>query len=83
MDAAENLAALLHPVPDDPAMAMRTDRRERVDRALETVEGVMLSGYDHFEGLVVFVFANFTCSHTATLSRAAGVVAVSDLLSPE
>jgi hypothetical protein len=25
---------------------------------------VMLSGYDHFKRLVIFILANFTCSHT-------------------
>jgi hypothetical protein len=25
---------------------------------------VMLSGYDHFKRLVIFILANFACSHT-------------------
>ncbi len=64
MDAAEDFSSLLHAVTDDPALAVRANRRQRVDRALEAIEGVMLSGNDHFKGLVIFIFANFACSHT-------------------
>ena len=35
-----------------------------MDRAFEAIERVMLSGYDHFKRLVIFVFTNFGCSHT-------------------
>ena len=64
MDAAEDFSALLHTVPDNPAVAVRTNRRERMDRALETIEGVMLAGNNHFERLVILIFASFACSHT-------------------
>ena len=64
VDAAENLSLRFHAVPDDSAVAMRTNRRQRVYRALEAVERVMLAGNDHFKRLVIFVFANFACSHT-------------------
>jgi len=64
MDAAEDFAALLHAVPNNPTVAMRANRRERMDRALETIEGVMLAGNNHFERLVILIFANFACSHT-------------------
>ncbi len=64
MDTAEDLAALLHAVPNNPAVAVRANRRERMDRALETVEGVVLPGHNHFECLVILIFANFACSHT-------------------
>ena len=64
MDAAEDFATLLHTVPDNPAVAVRTNRRERMDRALETIEGVMLAGHNHFERLVILIFTNFACSHT-------------------
>ncbi len=63
MDAAEDLTALLHAVPNNPAVAVRANRRERMNRALETVEGVMLAGNDHFKRLVIFIFANFAFSH--------------------
>ena len=64
MDAAENLSVRFDAVSDDPAVAMRTNWRQRVDRTLEAVESVMLAANDYFERLVIFVFANFTCSHT-------------------
>ncbi len=64
MDAAEDFSALLHAVPDHPAVAVRANRRERVDRAFETIEGVMLASHNHFERLVILIFTNFTCSHT-------------------
>ena len=38
MDAAEDFSALLHAVPDHPAVAVRANRRERMDRAFETIE---------------------------------------------
>ena len=64
MNAAEDFAVGFYTVPDDPAIAVWTDRRQRVDRALEAIECVMLSGYDHFKRLVIFVLANFACRHT-------------------
>jgi hypothetical protein len=70
MDTAEDLARLLHAVSDDPAVAVRANRRERVDRALEAVKGVVLAGNDHFKRLVIFILANFAFSHIG-LSRAA------------
>jgi hypothetical protein len=64
MNAAEDLSVGFHTVPNDSAVAVRADRRQCVDRTFETIERVMLTGYDHFKRLVVFVFANFACSHT-------------------
>jgi len=64
MDAAEDFAALLHAVSNNPAVTVRADRRERVDRAFETIEGVMLASHNHFERLVILIFTNFACSHT-------------------
>lgn len=43
---------------------MWTDWGQRVDRAFKAIERVMLTIYDHFEGLVILVFANFACTHT-------------------
>ena len=63
MDTAENLAPLLNAVPDDPAAAMWANRGQGMDRALETVECVMLPSHNDFKRLVIFVFANFACSH--------------------
>jgi hypothetical protein len=64
MDATENLSVRFDAVSDDPAVAMRANRCQRVDRALEAVEGVVLPTDDYFERLVILIFANFTCSHT-------------------
>ena len=64
VDATENLALLFNTVTDDPAVAVGTNRRERVDCALEAIEGVMLAGNDYLKRLVIFIFANFACSHT-------------------
>ena len=64
MNAAEDFSVGFHPVPNDSTIAMRADWCQRVDRALEAIERVMLAGYDHFKRLVIFIFANFACSHT-------------------
>jgi hypothetical protein len=64
MDTTEDFAVRLDTVPDDTATAVRANRRQRVDCALEAVEDVALSGNDHFKSLVIFVFANFACRHT-------------------
>jgi hypothetical protein len=73
MDAAEDLSVGLYAVSDDSAVTVRTDRRQRVDRAFEAIECVMLTGYHHFKRLVIFIFANFACSHTQ-LFRASAVL---------
>jgi hypothetical protein len=80
MDAAEDLSVSFHAVSDNPAMAVWADRRQRVDRAFETIECVMLSGYDHFKRLVIFILANFACSHTQLFSRFCIFAAVSSCL---
>jgi hypothetical protein len=64
MDTTKDLSIGFHPVADDPAVAVRANRRQRVDCTLETIEGVMLAGDDYFKRLVIFIFANFACSHT-------------------
>jgi hypothetical protein len=64
MSAAEDFSIRLYAMPHDPAVAVRTNRRQRVDRAFEAIECVMLSGYDYFKRLVIFILANFACSHT-------------------
>jgi hypothetical protein len=69
VDAAEDFSVSFNAVPDDPAVAIRANRRQRVDGALEAVEGVTLPADDYFKRLVIFVFANLTCSHTQ-ISRA-------------
>jgi hypothetical protein len=64
MDATEDLSIGFHAVADHPAVAVRANRCERVDCAFEAIEDVMFTGNDHFERFVIFIFANFACSHT-------------------
>jgi hypothetical protein len=64
MATAEVFAPLLPAVPNNPTVAVRANRCQRVDRALEAIEGVMLAGHNYFERLVILIFANFACSHT-------------------
>src|SRR5207302_9333473 len=63
--AAEEGAFLLEPVPDDADAAMGTGRRQRVDRALERIEGVGCAALGDLKGLVVIVTAGFTSRHGA------------------
>jgi hypothetical protein len=67
MDAAKDLSIGFHAVADHPALAVRANRRERVDCALKAVEGVMLASDDYLKRLVIIIFANFACSHTQTV----------------
>ena len=62
--AAVDLSVGFNAVPDNPAVAVRANRRQRMDRALEAVEGVPFSTNDYLKRLVIFIFANFACSHT-------------------
>ena len=64
MNAAEDFAVGFHPVPNDSTIAMRANWCQSVDRAFEAIERVMLTGYDHFKRLIIFILANFACSHT-------------------
>jgi hypothetical protein len=65
--AAEDLSVGFHAVPHNPAVAVRANRRQRMDSALEAIEGVVLPANDYFKRFVIFVFANFACSHTQIL----------------
>jgi hypothetical protein len=64
MDATEDLSIGFHAVAHHPAVAVWANRRERMDCALEAIEGVTFAGKDHFKRFVIFIFANFACSHT-------------------
>jgi hypothetical protein len=77
MDAAKDLSIGFYTVPDHPTVAVRANRRKRVDRALKAIEDVALVGDHHFERLVIFVFANFAFRHTS-VSSAVAFAAVSD-----
>lgn len=63
MHAAKDLPAFLHAMPNDPATATRTLRRQGVNRAFETVEDMPFFPEDNLEGLVIFIPANFALSH--------------------
>lgn len=43
VDAAENLRLFFDPVTDDSAIAVRTGRRERMNRALKAVEHMLFA----------------------------------------
>lgn len=64
MDATKNFSVRFDAMTDDTAVAVRANRRERVDGALEAIEGVTLSAHDHVKRLVIIVLANFACRHT-------------------
>ena len=56
IDTTEDLAVRFDTMADDTAIAMRANRRQRVDCALEAVEDVMLSARDYFKRLVIIGF---------------------------
>ena len=64
MDAAKDLSISFHTVADHPTVAVRANWSECVDCALKAIEDVMLAGNDYLKRLVIFIFANFACSHT-------------------
>ena len=64
MDTTEDFSVRFDAVTHDTATAVRTNRRQGVDCALEAIESVTLSAHDHFERLVIIVLANFACRHT-------------------
>jgi hypothetical protein len=51
-------------VADDTAIAVRANRRQRVNCALEAIERVTLSAHDDFKRLVIIVLADFAFRHT-------------------
>jgi len=70
--ATEDFSVRLHAVADDTAIAVGANRSQRVDRALKAIEGVPLSGHDHFKRLVIIVLANFACRHTQFVRASEG-----------
>src|SRR5690606_1454258 len=60
---------LLDPMADDPAIAVRTVRCQRMDRALEAVEGVGAAVLRDLERLVVVVAADVALRHGFLLAR--------------
>src|ERR671910_2292496 len=53
----------LDPVADHRAVAVLAARRHAADGALEAVEGVVIAGGNHLEGLVVVVAAHLADGH--------------------
>jgi len=76
MNAAIDLSIGLHTMPDNSAFTMRADRCQRVDRTFEAIECVMLSRDDYLKRFVIFILANFACTHTSIVSRLRGFAAV-------
>jgi hypothetical protein len=70
MLAAEECAVLFQPVADDADAAVLARRRQRVDRAFETVEGVGGAVHAHLERLVVIVAA---CNRFAVVRHCASL----------
>jgi hypothetical protein len=70
MGAAEELAANLDSVANYSALAMFTNGRNRLNRALKAVKCVPRPGSNQFEGLVIFIAANFAFCHLPPHSRA-------------
>ena len=64
MDTTEDFSVPFDAVADDTAIAVWTNRRQRVDCALEAVKDVAFSAHDDFKRLVIFVLANFAFRHT-------------------
>ena len=64
VDTTEDFSVRFDAVAHDTAIAMRANRRQRVDCALEAIKDVALSAHDDFKRIVVIVVADFALSHT-------------------
>src|SRR6516225_7859105 len=78
MFAAEEGAVLLEAVPDDADATVLAGWRQRMDRALEAVEGVGGAVHGHLKRLVVVVSTGFTSGHDnlTALARFGGLEAI-------
>src|SRR5260221_8767506 len=83
MRAAIDPAALLDAMTNDAALAMGASRRQRRDRAFETVERQGLSLRQDLEALVVVVAANIARRHDSILSQGGTLPTHSRRLPPE
>jgi hypothetical protein len=68
--AAENNFILLDAMPDDSAIAVRTNGSKLLDRAFEAIKGVGFVGNPHFKSLVIVVPALIASGHGSFLSPA-------------
>ena len=71
MDTTEDLSVRFDAVADDTAIAVRANRRQRVDCALEAVEGMSCASCDQVETLVILIPTHFTGCHFELLSGVA------------
>jgi hypothetical protein len=63
MSATVDNFALLHAMPDYPALAVGTGWSQGMNRTFETIKDVFFSADTDFERLVIVVSASFTFSH--------------------
>jgi len=63
VSTAEEAPTHFDAVPDDLALAVLADRRNRLNRAFKAVKRVPDSSRDQLESFVVFVAANFAFCH--------------------
>jgi len=64
IDTTEDFSVCFNAVADDTAIAVRANRRQRVNCALEAIERLALSAHDDFKRLVIIVLADFAFRHT-------------------
>jgi hypothetical protein len=63
VSATVDHAVCFHPMANNLALAMRTRRGNRMNRALKAVKNMFLAGHRDFKAFVVLVGANFTFGH--------------------
>jgi hypothetical protein len=66
VSTAVDYSGVFNAVADYAAVAMRADRRQSSDGALEAIEYVLFTVEQNFEALVIRISACFTCSHYKT-----------------
>ena len=64
VDTTEDLSVGFDAVAHDTAIAMRANRCERMDCALEAIKDVAVSLHDNLKRLVIIVLADFAFRHT-------------------
>ena len=71
MNTTKDFSVRLHAMANDTTVAVRTYWRQRVDSTLETIERVALAADHNFKRFVIFVLANFACTHIHSFARGA------------
>jgi hypothetical protein len=67
MGAAKDVSLLFYAMPEYPTAAMRAGGRQDVNRALETVKGMVFSRHSYFKSFVIVVSARLTFCHIDVL----------------